>query len=82
MALACAKSELSDVGGVFVVCGYLLNCLREFLELKFDILILVGGVDFLVFVEWLLEAGWLTGGMVTLRENMGYELCVEDVYCV
>ena len=80
LALACAKSELSDVGGVLAVRGYLPNRSREFSELKPDTLILAGGADPLVPVEWSLEAGRLTGGMVTLRENMGHELCVEDVY--
>ena len=80
LALACAKSELSDVGGVLAVRGYLPNRSREFSELKPDTLILAGGADPLVPVEWSLEAGRLTGGMVTLREDMGHELCVEDVY--
>jgi hypothetical protein len=43
-------------------------------------MILAGGADPLVPVEWSLEAGRLTGGVVALRENMGHELCVEDVY--
>ena len=69
-----------SVGGVLAVRGYLPNRSREFSELKPDTLILAGGADPLVPVEWSLEAGRLTGGMVTLRENMGHELCVEDVY--
>ena len=80
LALACAKSELSDVGGILAVRGYLPNRSREFADLKPSTLILAGGNDPLVPLEWSLEAGRLTGGDVIIRENMGHELCVEDVY--
>lgn len=80
LALACAKSELSDVGGVLVVRGYLPDRSREFADLKPRTLILAGGSDPMVPREWSFEAGRLTGGDVVLRERLGHELCVEDVY--
>lgn len=80
LALACAKSELSDVGGILAVRGYLPNRSREFADLKPSTLILAGGNDPLVPLEWSLEAGRLTGGDVVIRKDMGHELCVEDVY--
>lgn len=80
LALACAKSELSDVGGVLAVRGYLPDRSREFTDLKPNTLILAGGSDPMVPREWSFEAGRLTGGDVVLRERLGHELCVEDVY--
>lgn len=80
LALACAKSELSDVGGVLAVRGYLPDRSREFADLKPNTLILAGGSDPMVPREWSFEAARLTGGDVVLRERLGHELCVEDVY--
>lgn len=80
LALACAKSELSDVGGVLAVRGYLPDRSREFRDLRPNTLILAGGSDPMVPREWSFEAGRLTGGDVVMRERLGHELCVEDVY--
>ena len=80
LALACAKRELSDVGGVLAVRGYLPNRSHEFSDIKPKTLILAGGNDPLVPLEWSLHAATMTGGDVVVRENLGHDLCVEDVF--
>ena len=64
LALACAKSELSDVGGVLAVRGYLPGRSREFRDLRPNTLIAGGSIHGSARV--VVEAGRLTGGDVVI----------------
>ena len=82
LALACAKSELRDVAGVLAVRGYLQNRVTASTATGHwpATLILAGGRDPLVPTDWSLEAGRATGAQMVMRDDIGHELCVEDVY--
>lgn len=82
LALACAQSELSDVAGVLAVRGYLPNrATASTVTGRWPAtLILAGGRDPLVPTDWSLEAGRVAGAQIVMRDDIGHELCVEDVY--
>lgn len=82
LALACAQSELCDVAGVLAVRGYLPNRATASTATGRSpaTLILAGGRDPLVPTDWSLEAGRVTGAQIVMRDDIGHELCVEDVY--
>lgn len=82
LALACAQSELCDVAGVLAVRGYLPNRVTASMATRRwpATLILAGGRDPLVPTDWSLEAGRVTGAQIVMRDDIGHELCVEDVY--
>lgn len=82
LALACAQSELCDVAGVLAVRGYLPNRATASTATGRwpTTLILAGGRDPLVPTDWSLEAGRVTGAQIVMRDDIGHELCVEDVY--
>ena len=86
LALACAAREMRDIGGVLAVRGYLPNRIErrvddeDALARRPDALILAGGADPLVPVEWSLEAGEFMRARVVLNEDVGHELCADDIY--
>jgi predicted esterase len=82
LALACARSELRDVAGVLAVRGYLPNRVTASTPTGRwpETLILAGGRDPLVPTNWSFEAGRATGAQIVIRDDIGHELCVEDVY--
>ena len=83
LALACAASPSGDVGGVLALRGYLPNRIDRMgmrQRTMPNALILAGGNDPLVPVEWSIEAGAVTGARVVFNEDVGHELCADDVY--
>jgi predicted esterase len=85
LALACAARDLRDVGGVLAVRGYLPNRVDRVddgaNEARPHALILAGGADPLVPVDWSLEAGQYMRARVVLNEDVGHELSADDIYC-